>query len=486
MKKITLLMALVFSSSLMFAQVALTEDFEADSTFPTASGWTVQDLSTPPNGEVWTIDNTGEAGGFTAGNTLVYDNGGFGNYATMDSDGYGNNGTIENTTLTSPSFDCSSLTSVTLSFDTVYNGNFGGQGFIDVFNGTTWVTIQTYATAAADTPNTTVTGTQTFDVPELAGVSNAQVRFRFTGNWSISWSVDNISVFQCTVAPPAAVSAINPMNGATDVDINYGTTTNNLGPIEWSEAPTADSYNISLGTNLAGDDIGVITGFASGNSINFNWQPNTTYYWFIEAVNCAGTTASPVFSFTTSACTDTTAPGLTSAPSPSDGAMDVTIDANGNALAFSWTGDPNASYTVNFGTTNPPTQSFDNFEPGESITGLAENTTYFWSVDALNCFGTTTGTVWSFTTGLALSVTENEISKFSIYPNPVIDIVNIKSTNSIIDNIQIFDLSGKMISNYGSNDILDSQIDLSNLSKGIYLMKISAGDKTQTLKINKN
>lgn len=484
MKKITLLMALVFSSGLMFGQTVLTEDFENDITFPTSTGWTVEDLAAPPNGEVWTIDNTGEAGGFNPGNTLVYDSGGIGNYATMDSDGYGNNGTAENTTLTSPVFDCSTLTSVTLSFDTVYNGNFGGQGTIEVFNGTSWTTIQTYATAGGSTPNTTLTGTQTFDVPELVGVSNAQIRFRFIGNWSISWSIDNISVFQCTVSPPVSVSAIAPADGATGIEINYGSSTNNLGPIEWTDAPTADSYNISLGTNAAGDNIGRINGFDIGNSINFNWQPNTTYFWFIEAVNCSGLTTSPVFSFTTSACTDTTAPSVSTGPTPSDGAIDVTIDANGNALALSWTGDTNANFTVNFGTTNPPTQSFDNFEPGESISGLAENTTYFWSVDAINCFGATTGTVWSFTTGMALSVAEKEISKFSVYPNPVEKILNIKATSDI-DKIEIFDLSGKMISDYNSNDILNSQIDLSELSMGLYLVKISAGGKSQTIKVSK-
>jgi hypothetical protein len=485
MKKITLLFALALSSSLMFGQIVLTEDFEAGLSVP--SGWTVEDLAVPANGEVWTIETGGAAGGFTTPNTLVYDNGGDGNYATFNSDGYGNNGTAEESTLTSPVFDCSSLTSVTLSFATVYNGNFGGLGEIEVFNGTSWVNIQTYATAAGSTPNTTVTGTQTFDVPELIGVTNAQIRFRWTGNWSISWSIDNISVFQCTVSAPNAVSAVSPANGATGVEINYGDP-NNLGPIEWAPSATgdaADSYNISLGTDPAGSNIGSISGFAIGNSINFDWQPSTTYFWFIEAVNCAGSTASPVFSFTTEACTELAAPAAATTPGPADAATNVSVQAPDASVSFNWTAaNPNDNFILNLGTANPPTQSFNNFENGGTITGLDVNTTYFWSVDVVNCFGTTTGTVWSFTTDAALSIDDNVENTFSVYPNPTSNILNIKGSENI-DTITVFNLLGQSVASFTKNDITNSSINLSELSTGLYLVKISSGDKTQTLRVTK-
>lgn len=378
MKKITLLFAVVMTSSLMFAQTVLSEDFESSLSVP--AGWTVEDVAnnTPP--EVWTIETGGEAGGFTAGNTLVYDVGGEGNYATFDSDGYGNNSTAEESTLTSPVFSCASLTSVSLSFVTVYNGNFGGQGAIEVFDGTSWVNLITYASEPGGTPSTTLTGVQTLNVPQLAGVSNAQIRFVWTGNWSISWSIDNISVFECT---------------------------------------------------------------------------------------------------------ETSSPSPVSAPSPADGATNVTINADGNALDFSWTeGSPSSSFTLNLGTANPPTQSFEGFENGGTITGLAENTEYFWSVDPVNCFGTTTGTVYSFTTGSALSVDENELSVFSVYPNPTSDILNIKSSKEI-DNVEVYNLLGQNVSSFKGESISNNTIDLSDLSKGLYLVKIFSGEKTQTIRVNK-
>jgi Secretion system C-terminal sorting domain len=378
MKKITLLFALLFTSSLMFGQEVLSEDFEAGLSVPT--GWTVEDLALNVPPEIWTIETGGEAGGFTAGNTLIYDNGGVGNYATMDSDGYGNTGTPESTTLTSPVFDASSLTVASLTFDTVYNGNWGGLGEIEVFDGTSWVNVQTYETAAADTPNTTVTGGQLFDISEIAGVSNAQIRFIWTGNWSISWSIDNISVFQCS---------------------------------------------------------------------------------------------------------ETTAPIMASAPSPADAATAVPIQGPDGGLVFSWTGgSPDDTAILNIGTANPPAQpiSLDN---GGTITGLSVNTTYFWSIDITNCFGTTVGPVWSFTTDSTLGIEENILNNtFSIYPNPTSNVLNIKSSQDI-DNVTIYNLLGQNVASFTKNEITDSSIDMSELSKGLYLVKITSGDKTQTLRVTK-
>ncbi|WP_418638220.1 T9SS type A sorting domain-containing protein [Winogradskyella sp.] len=378
MKKITLLLALFFASNLMFAQEVLSEDFEAGLTVPT--GWTIEDLTT--SGEIWTIETGGEAGGFTAPNTLLYESGLDGNYATMDSDGYGSEGGAENTTLTSPVFDASSITSATLTFDTVYNGNFGGLGEIEVYNGSAWVNVQTYATAIGSTPNTTITGSQLFDISEIAGVTNAQIRFVWTGNWSISWSIDNISVFQCT---------------------------------------------------------------------------------------------------------ETAAPAVATTPLPADAATAIGITADGG-LNFSWNDAGNAgdNYTLNIGTTNPPSQAIEGIENGVLITGLGLSTTYFWSIDITNCFGTTTSSVWSFTTDdQFLSIGEEvSLETLNVYPNPTSDVLNIKSSQDV-DNVTVFNLLGQNVANFTKNEINNSSIDLSELSKGLYLVKISSGTKTKTLRVTK-
>lgn len=74
----------------------------------------------------------------------------------------------------------------------------------------------------------------------------------------------------------------------------------------------------------------------------------------------------------------------------------------------------------------------------------------------------------------------SNISDVTIYPNPTNGILNFNS-KSEVQNIAIFDLSGRKISEFNSN-----QINISSLPKGIYLIKISTKDgKTTTKKVVK-
>ncbi|MDH3646052.1 MAG: PKD domain-containing protein [Gammaproteobacteria bacterium] len=82
-------------------------------------------------------------------------------------------------------------------------------------------------------------------------------------------------------------------------------------------------------------------------------------------------------------------------PNPASGASNVTTD-----VVLSWTaGTRTESQEVYFGTSvNPPlvsTQTGSSYDPGT----LTEGTTYYWRVDGVNSFGTTTGSLWSFSTG---------------------------------------------------------------------------------------
>jgi len=92
-------------------------------------------------------------------------------------------------------------------------------------------------------------------------------------------------------------------------------------------------------------------------------------------------------------------PSQATNPKPSNSATDVWPDSNLN-----WTaGDGSASSKVYFGTDPTPdsgefqdNQAWTFFDPGT----MAENTTYYWRIDANNPYGTTQGEVWSFTTSV--------------------------------------------------------------------------------------
>lgn len=72
-----------------------------------------------------------------------------------------------------------------------------------------------------------------------------------------------------------------------------------------------------------------------------------------------------------------------------------------------------------------------------------------------------------------------------VFPSPASSYFQVKSKQSIIENIEIYDITGKMIDNiYLYNNA--SIIDFTSYSKGIYILKIFTKDKVFTQKLIKN
>lgn len=291
MKKTTLLLLLLLSSSI-YSQV-LYEDFEGGLTLPL--GWTNNDIA--GGGEIWTFDNSGDAipNLWGSGNGYYYSIAMMaGNYALFDSDGYG--GTIpENAALESPIFDCSSLSNVTLSFNHFFTDGFDGQGFVEVFNGSTWVNVTSYGASWEY-------GQVLLDVTSyLAGVSNAQVRFRWAGDFSWGWAFDNVSVYECTDSAPNAVNNPGPADGATNVALDQTDPIDYPNRLYFTWANGAGDpgtlFTLNLGTTSPPIEA-AFTGFQNGDFIYY-LDYNTTYYWSVDAINCAGTSSPTVWSFTT-------------------------------------------------------------------------------------------------------------------------------------------------------------------------------------------
>ena len=88
---------------------------------------------------------------------------------------------------------------------------------------------------------------------------------------------------------------------------------------------------------------------------------------------------------------------------------------------------------------------------------------------------------------LQTTVVEQEESNelnLEIFPNPFLDIITIKSKNTINKmNITIFDTFGRSL--FSRNIQNTSNLDLSNLNSGIYLVKIESNDYSITKKIIK-
>ncbi len=75
-----------------------------------------------------------------------------------------------------------------------------------------------------------------------------------------------------------------------------------------------------------------------------------------------------------------------------------------------------------------------------------------------------------------LSVAEQTIENFTVYPNPAKNILNLSLTSLTFEDIALYDIMGKKLNcNYS-----DSTIDVSNLSEGTYFLKINAGNTVLT------
>lgn len=76
-----------------------------------------------------------------------------------------------------------------------------------------------------------------------------------------------------------------------------------------------------------------------------------------------------------------------------------------------------------------------------------------------------------------------QLATLSIYPNPVADALHIRSTNSEKVDINIFDATGRQV--YQNKVNAPSQLNLSFLSSGIYMVRIVSGKTAKTFKIIK-
>lgn len=207
-------------------------------------------------------------------------------------------------------------------------------------------------------------------------------------------TLSNFRVNLADVAPPlpGLATGPSPSHGQTNTsrDANLG----------WVAGSNATSHDVYFGTSPSPG-----AGQFQGNQPGTSFDPgtmasSTTYYWRIDEKNQTGTTTGNVWSFTTEAANP---PGQASAPFPLDLATRVSRSQD-----LAWTaGSETMSHRVHFGTTNPP--PFLVNQAGTSFdTGLMDKfRTYYWRIDEVNANGTTTGAVWSFTTGANTATKED-------------------------------------------------------------------------------
>jgi hypothetical protein len=81
-----------------------------------------------------------------------------------------------------------------------------------------------------------------------------------------------------------------------------------------------------------------------------------------------------------------------------------------------------------------------------------------------------------------LSVNDNLLAQVSIYPTPAIDVINIKTPASMeINEVLLFDLQGRNTGAVFSN----GTVNVSGLSRGVYMLTVNTSEGTLTQKVVK-
>jgi Secretion system C-terminal sorting domain len=97
-----------------------------------------------------------------------------------------------------------------------------------------------------------------------------------------------------------------------------------------------------------------------------------------------------------------------------------------------------------------------------------------WSIDNIQIIEGTAG------------IKDNTLTGISVYPNPSSDLVNIASTdNALIDQIRVTDLHGRVVKTVAAAGVSAVQVNIADLSPGVYLLSLTSNNGSYTQKIVK-
>ena len=161
------------------------------------------------------------------------------------------------------------------------------------------------------------------------------------------------------------------------------------------------------------------------------------------------------------------------------------VDAAPNTLAFAWDSIPGAtgyqySYSINDGPTVYGTVSAaSSFTVNEVSAGQSVSFTVAAIDGVMTCFNPQSAICAQ--APLTNNEFENEI--FAHYPNPVTDFLYLKH-NQPLERITVFSALGQQIKSYivyGN----ETNIDMTDLKRGIYFVKVSTSNASKTIPISK-
>ncbi len=363
----------------------------------------------------------------------------------------------------------------------------------------------------------TTTSTSVYDyfsaILGTAPGSNQVLAFRHTGDPSNSVLIDDViwePIPSCVEPSPLTVS------GVTDTNATLTWTTSFSNPIGYEYVLDSTSTD----PLISGTFINAITYTAT------SLTPLTTYYFHVRA-KCSTTSSSSwvTIAFTTPAtppindnCTSAIAitPGSVFADSPivgttiggvtttgltfscqinrkSDVWYSVIVPASGSLTietdATAGTTMTDSVLSIFTGTCGSLTEVGCDDDNGNGnfskvvLTALTPGATLHIGVWTYNSTGGVDGDFQLSAYDASLANNTFSSSNFTFYPNPVKDVLNLSYSQNI-SKVQVINLLGQEMLVKSMNET-KGQIDMSQLSSGTYLVKVTSEDQIKTIKVIK-
>ena len=302
----------------------------------------------------------------------------------------------------------------------------------------------------------------------------------------------NIVAASCT--PPAATTAVVPACGTAQfsVDVNVtalgsGTPSISDGTTTWpvtaigvvNVGPFADASSVTL-TLLHGSDA---TCNLPLGSFTYSCPPAND--------DCANAIAISAMPYTNSQnASAATGPVVSTCAGMNDGVW-YTVVGNGADIIVELSGvtgwDPEIGvYTGSCGTFTCVGSVDDGGTGGGetyTITASTAGTTYFINLGHYNGFSDSPEGPLTLNVTTTLSSGSFDNANFVAYPNPVKDIFNV-SYSSEISSVRVMNLLGQEVITREVN-ATSTQIDMSQLSSGAYIVNVTVGDTIKTIKVVK-
>jgi len=284
----------------------------------------------------------------------------------------------------------------------------------------------------------------------------------------------------------STLSQSEPCNAPTGLSTSPITATS--ATATWAPVSGAVSYDLDYKLSSSPDWVTIANGTTSLQWTIGGLQPTTSYDWRVRANCSSGISSYTQTQFTSQAIGSCSAPGGLYASNIASSTATLNWSPVSGAFAYSVWYKPTFSATW-------ITATSATYGTSVNLYALSSNTTYDWRVVA-NCslteisnysngqFTTSGGATKAVATTATM---ENVNPNFTInlFPNPTGDQLNVwvegvdKKTE-----IKVYNLMGKLVMEQGSGNTL-TQLNISKLSAGFYLVYVNDGKETRSAKFVK-